>query len=67
MVDDIHLFRLIAEQLNDNRVIVIPDCYSSDIQQSIIQKSLNIHEDGEYKFKNLIKLLKKCNKNIKRK
>lgn len=34
--DDIHLFRKIAEEINDDRVIVLPDCYSSDIQQQII-------------------------------
>ncbi len=39
MIDDIHLFRMIAEKLNDNRIIVIPDCYSSDIQQSIIREA----------------------------
>lgn len=36
-IDDIHLFRQIAEKLNDSRVIVVPDCYSSDVQQSIIR------------------------------
>ncbi|MDD6357400.1 MAG: polysaccharide pyruvyl transferase family protein [Bacteroidales bacterium] len=39
MMDDIHLFRMIAEKLNDPRVIVIPDCFSSDIQQQIIKNS----------------------------
>lgn len=39
MIDDIHLFRMIAEKLNDSRVIVIPDCYGSDIQQKIIKKA----------------------------
>ena len=39
MRDDINLFRLIAENLNDPRIIVVPDCYSSDIQQTIISKS----------------------------
>ena len=37
--DDIHLFRLIAEKVNDKRVIVLPDCYSSDVQQRIISKA----------------------------
>ena len=37
--DDIHLFRLIAEKVNSERVIVIPDCYSSDVQQRIISKA----------------------------
>ena len=37
--DDIHLFRMIAEKLNDPRVIVISDCYSSDVQQQIIKNS----------------------------
>lgn len=39
MRDDIHLFRMIAEKLNDKRVIVVPDCYSSDLQQQIIKDS----------------------------
>lgn len=38
-VDDINLFRLIAESVNDERVIVLPDCYSSDIQQKIVSKA----------------------------
>lgn len=37
--DDIHLFRLIAEKVNSDRVIVVPDCYSSDVQQRIISKA----------------------------
>lgn len=37
--DDINLFRLIATQLNDSRVIVMPDCYSSDVQQTIISQA----------------------------
>lgn len=39
MRDDVNLFRLIAENLNDQRVVVFPDCYSSDIQQTIISKA----------------------------
>ena len=39
MTDDIHLFRMIADKLNDKRIVVIPDCYSSDIQQQIIKGS----------------------------
>lgn len=39
MRDDVNLFRLIAEKLSDNRVIVFPDCYSSDIQQTIISQA----------------------------
>lgn len=39
MEDDIHLFRMIADKLNDSRIIVLPDCYSSDIQQRIIRNS----------------------------
>lgn len=39
MNDDVNLFRMIAEQLNDTRVKVIPDCYSSDVQQRIISQS----------------------------
>ena len=39
MIDDIHLFRMIAEKLNDPRIIVIPDCYGSDIQQQIIRNA----------------------------
>ena len=35
-VDDLPFFREIAGRLNDKRVVVIPDCYSSDIQQTII-------------------------------
>ena len=37
--DDIHFFRDIANELNDSRVIVIDDIYSSDIQQSLIKKA----------------------------
>lgn len=39
MKDDVHLFRMIAEKMNDSRIIVFPDCYGSDIQQQIIRKS----------------------------
>lgn len=37
--DDIRLFRELAEKKNDTRVIVVPNCYSSDIQQTIINKA----------------------------
>ncbi len=37
MVDDINLFRMIADKIEDNRIIVVSDCYSSDIQQVIIK------------------------------
>lgn len=37
MWDDINLFRMIAERMNDSRIIVTSDCYSSDIQQTIIK------------------------------
>jgi colanic acid/amylovoran biosynthesis protein len=39
MLDDVNLFRMIAEYMNDPRIIVVPDCYSSDIQQTIISKA----------------------------
>lgn len=39
MHDDVNLFRMIADKLNDRRVIVTADCYSSDIQQSIIRNA----------------------------
>lgn len=35
--DDVNLFREIAEKVNDRRIVVLPDCYSSDIQQTIIK------------------------------
>ena len=35
--DDINMFRDIAKNRSDNRIIVIQDCYSSDIQQTIIK------------------------------
>lgn len=38
--DDILLFRTIAEELDDKRIIIIPDCYSSDIQQMIIKDAI---------------------------
>lgn len=38
-LDDLMIFRMIAEKLNDDRIIVLPDCYSSDIQQRIIRGS----------------------------
>lgn len=37
--DDINIFRKIAESINDDRVIILPDCYSSDIQQKIVSKA----------------------------
>lgn len=37
MVDDLPFFRMIGEKLQDERIIIIPDCYNSDIQQSIIK------------------------------
>lgn len=37
--NDVDLFREIACRINDDRVIVLPDCYSSDIQQKIISRS----------------------------
>lgn len=37
--DDIHLFHEIEQLKKDNRIIVIEDKYSSDIQQAIIAKS----------------------------
>lgn len=35
-LNDVHFFRELAELKSDNRIIVTADCYSSDIQQSII-------------------------------
>ncbi len=35
-LSDIDFFRDLAQMKNDDRIIVIPDCYSSDIQQTII-------------------------------
>ena len=34
--DDIHFFREIDKMMKDDRIIVLDDCYSSDIQQAII-------------------------------
>ncbi len=34
---DVNFFRDIADYISDDRVIVLPDCYSSDIQQTIIR------------------------------
>lgn len=34
---DVDFFRDIADAVSDKRVIVMPDCYSSDIQQTIIK------------------------------
>lgn len=36
---DIEFFRDLADMKNDKRVIVVPDCYSSDVQQAIIKKA----------------------------
>lgn len=36
---DIEFFRDLAKAKNDRRVIVLPDCYGSDIQQTIISKA----------------------------
>ena len=38
-MQDIEFFRDLAEFKNDNRLIVIADCYSSDIQQAIIRRA----------------------------
>lgn len=35
--DDVHFFHKIAEKVNAPRIIVIPDCYSSDVQQMVIK------------------------------
>ena len=37
--NDVELFRELAEKISDEKLIVIPDCYSSDIQQSIIREA----------------------------
>lgn len=37
--DDIRLFRDIAKKKNDKRIFVIANCYSSDIQQTIIKNA----------------------------
>lgn len=34
--DDIHLFKSISQQMQDKRIIVVDDVYSSDLQQTII-------------------------------
>ncbi len=34
---DVDFFRDIADNILDRRVVVLPDCYSSDVQQSIIR------------------------------
>ena len=39
MHDDVNLFRMIAEKLNDRRIVVTADCYSSDIQQTVIRNA----------------------------
>lgn len=36
-LNDLDLFRKIGEKINDDRIIILPDCYSSDIQQKIIK------------------------------
>jgi len=36
-VSDVDFFRELSEQMGDSRMIVAADCYSSDIQQSIIK------------------------------
>lgn len=35
--DDVHFFRRLAEKMHDQRIIVIPDSYSSDVQQMVIK------------------------------
>lgn len=37
--DDIRLFRDIAKKKNDSRIFIISNCYSSDIQQTIISNA----------------------------
>ena len=37
--DDINIFREIAADINDKRVVVVPDTYSSDVQQCIIRQA----------------------------
>lgn len=37
--DDIFFFKELANSINDSRIVVLPDCLSSDIQQMIISKS----------------------------
>lgn len=36
---DVDFFRDIADSISDSRVVVLPDCYSSDVQQSIIKEA----------------------------
>ena len=36
---DIQLFRDLAKAKNDNRIIITSDCYSSDLQQTLISKA----------------------------
>lgn len=36
---DVEFFRDLAKAKNDKRVVVLPDCYGSDIQQTIISKA----------------------------
>ena len=38
-LNDVQFFRELAELKSDNRIIVTADCYSSDIQQSIIKEA----------------------------
>ena len=37
--NDINFFREIANKVNDQRVMIIADCYSSDIQQTLIKST----------------------------
>lgn len=36
---DYHYFKTLKEKINDTRIIVLPDCVSSDLQQKIISES----------------------------
>ncbi len=38
--DDINFFNEMSDYINDERIVVVPDTYSSDIQQTIISKSV---------------------------
>lgn len=38
-VSDVEFFRDMAEDMSDERVVVVPDCYSSDVQQAIIKEA----------------------------
>lgn len=37
--NDVNFFREIAERLDNDRIMITTDCYSSDIQQSLIKKA----------------------------